>query len=396
MEYNIKETSDILNIKREDLCQSLFNYLFGNREDKGPRFLVTDKLTIPKGAYYGNTEPIHTCIGNYLMNFALFNENVYKIVGFINKRMDADTISDNEKKISAALLDDKISTTDVIDYIDRIQFFGFGLNSLMTASITPKVMFELPEVQKRKKELQKKYAKELAMGDVVVTDKVEKELLQLAKDIIGDDKGMELYDSGSKASFSNNYKLMNVMKGAMRDLETGGYQVSMSNYQEGIPKEETHLFANGMVASEYAKGVGTQVGGYLVKKYIAALQTVTLDEPHSDCGTEKTFDIMVNDFNKKLLLYRYIKDGKTVIRLTNDNINKYVGRIIHLYDPIYCTGEKLCNKCAGDLYYKLGIMNIGSTASKICSTIMNKSLKKKHDNTIKLYTLKNIDTDMIL
>ena len=84
------------------------------------------------------------------------------------------------------------------------------------------------------------------------------------------------------------------------------------------------------------------------------------------------------------------------MQLNDNNIGNYVGKIVHMYDPIYCTSEKVCNKCAGDLYYKLGIENIGSTSTKICSTIMNKSLKKKHDNTIKLYSIKSIDDDMII
>lgn len=255
MGYDIRKPEDILKIKREDLNQSLFTYIFGNREKYGPRFQRNHKLVIGKDQYpYGNKEPIVTSIGNYMINYSLFNENVYNIIGYVNKRFSADVIGDIDKKLSAALLNDKISTKDIIDYLDRIQFYGFGLNSLVTPSLTELTMFALPNVMKRKDELEKQYKAELDAGDVVVADKIEKELMQLAKETIGKDKGMELYDSGSKASFSNNYKLMNIMKGALLDPETGKYKISTANYENGVPKEETHMFASSMVANEYAKG----------------------------------------------------------------------------------------------------------------------------------------------
>lgn len=105
---------------------------------------------------------------------------------------------------------------------------------------------------------------------------------------------------------------------------------------------------------------------------------------------------MVTNFNKKLLgTYRYIKENGRKKLVTPQNIDQYVGRVINLYDPIYCKNDKICNKCAGDLYYKLDLLNAGTTIQKIGSTILNKCLKKKHDNTLKLYHIDNID-DLIL
>lgn len=52
----------------------------------------------------------------------------------------------------------------------------------------------------------------------------------------------------------------------------------------------------------------------------------------------------------------------------------------------FCLGENLCSKCAGELYYKLGISNIGLTASKIGGQMLNLCLKKSHDVTLKINT----------
>ena len=260
MELNeIKTVSDIIkyihNTDKEEIGQKFFNYLFGYIEEKGPRFKTNQKITLKPNEYYNNKTAINTCIGNYLLNYVIFNEKLYNEIGFINKRFDSDTIDEINSKIEYLLLNDIITTKDTIYYLNRLQFFGFSLTSLLTASLTDKTMFELPEVKKRKKELYEKYKNEIANNDIVTMEKIDKELLDLAKSILKDDKGYEYYKSGSKASFANNYKAMNVEKGAMQDLQNGGYKLSMSSYQEGVPKEETELFANAMVAAEYAKGM---------------------------------------------------------------------------------------------------------------------------------------------
>lgn len=392
---NIKTVDDILKVKREDISQSFCRYLFANVESLGrSRFEPTKKVIIPKGKYYNNKTPIVTSLGNYIINYFLFNEQIYNIIGFINKKINNDDIEDINSKLSDSLLDGKIETKYVIDYLNRIQFFGFSLDSTATSSISEKTMFEIPAVNKRKKELEKKYAKEIAAGDIVTTDKIQKELLDLARKEIGDDYGMEIYNAKTKPKFDNQYKVMNIMKGSIKNVD-GEFETSMCNYNDGVSKEDSHLFANAQIDAQFNKSVGTQDGGYLVKKYLAALQAVVLDEKGSDCGTNKTFRITVTKFNKKLLKYRYMKSGNKKVLLTEDVISNYVGRAIDIYDPIYCCGDFVCNKCAGDLYYKLGIKNIGTTASRIGSTVLNKKLKKMHDSSLKLYDISNLD-DLVL
>ena len=51
---------------------------------------------------------------------------------------------------------------------------------------------------------------------------------------------------------------------------------------------------------------------------------------------------------------------------------------------MYCLGEKLCNKCAGERYYKLGITNMGLGTNKLGGNLGNASLKKRHDLRISM------------
>ena len=130
------------------------------------------------------------------------------------------------------------------------------------------------------------------------------------------------------------------------------------------------------------KAVGTQVAGYLSKQLTAAMQSVVLDVAGSDCGTKGSLKILFTPDLKNDLVYRYIVEGSKLVFIDDDNVDKYIGKEIKLRSPMYCIGKKLCNKCAGDMYYKLGLTNIGLTATKVSSSLLNLSQKSFHDSTV--------------
>ena len=68
------------------------------------------------------------------------------------------------------------------------------------------------KVIKLRDELFKKYSKEISEGDLATVGKIEKELLELAKKELKGNPGMDIYDSGSRGSFSNNYKNTAIMR----------------------------------------------------------------------------------------------------------------------------------------------------------------------------------------
>jgi len=54
---------------------------------------------------------------------------------------------------------------------------------------------------------------------------------------------------------------------------------------------------------------------------------------------------------------------------------------------MYCRNEKICNKCFGDLPYKLGIENVGLTFNKIGEDLKQLSMKSFHDSTVSLNSI---------
>ena len=392
MDYSfIKEPKDILKIKAEDVSTDLFKYCLASRKD-GPRFKRTETFIMPKGTYPTVDKDIKTTVGNYLVNLGIFqnNERLISVVGYVNKRFGADVIHDIESKLSEALIDKKVITKDIIQYINNIQFYGFSLSDVFCASLTEKTVFMDKEIMDYKKKLLKEYGEDIQ--DPIKAVEMQGKLIKKAKEVIGDDPGLDLYESGSRASFGNNFSKLFLMNGPIMDLNTGKLRTSTSSYLEGVQKDELDLYANLNTASAYATAVNTQVGGYMVKKNMNMLQTLVLDKEGSDCGTKKTLPVLITKENMGYFDLRNIKKGSKIVQLNKSNITKYIGRTVEMYDHNCCIGDKICNKCAGDAYYKLGIENIGLTLSKLCSAIMNKSLKKKHDSTVKTYEIKDIES----
>ena len=55
--------------------------------------------------------------------------------------------------------------------------------------------------------------------------------------------------------------------------------------------------------------------------------------------------------------------------------------------PATCTGNKICNICAGDRFYLLGITDVGLTANRLANSLLNGGMKKAHDTTVRTFDL---------
>jgi hypothetical protein len=249
----------------------------------------------------------------------------------------------------------------------------------------------LPEVIKRRDELFRQYADEIKKGDPNVADLIEKELLDMARKILKE-KGSEAYDffSSGEFNFENNYKKTSVFGGALENPYTKKLEILRSNYIDGISKDEFHHFANLTIVGGYSRNVETQKGGYETKKINNAVQGVSLDEPGSDCGTTQFLKVTMTDKQKKMFLHRYVLDGGKLVLTDEKNIKGYVGKEVQMRSPLFCKGDQICSKCAGEIFYKLGIRNAGLLSTTMSGNLMNMSMKKFHNTSIKFDKI-NVD-----
>lgn len=399
-----------LSLKPGEITFSLLVDWFGNlvnmddnktkpTESNKSRFSPTDVFTLSHNEYPLVSGTIKTTLGRFIYNKLMVEEiGLQDILGYVNFILDDSGFGKVEKTITTALKDDKMTVDQMYKYVDMRDWLGLQLHAVITTSFTPSILKVPPEVKKLKKELLNNYKDELANNDEKVAEIIEKELIAKTKEVLKDDIGMDLYVSGARGSIGNNYKNMYLMRGAIKNNMTGEFDVLTSSLLDGLEKKDIAPHSNSILAGAYPKAKGTAVSGYLSKELISAMQSETLADEGSDCGTNGYLTIKIPEKGYDDFTYRYIKEGEDLICLTPDIIQRYVGKIVKLRSPMYCIGvgkeKHLCNKCAGDFYYKLGKKNIGLLCSRPAETTKRLGMKKFHDNVVHT---KQIDVnDMLL
>lgn len=380
-----KDIDFLLSLKEEDISFSLMMEMFGEFNGK-QRFHPYDILEVPPNSYGPeddrNTNKFVTTVGLWVWNIYHLEKELHHILGYINHTIDKKAFGKIDSTLSYALLEDDITIQHIKNFIHKTQA-DMPFVSIVSPSMTEKMLTSTKVIKKKKEELAKKYKKEIEAGDEVAIERMEKELLDYAKDYLDGDPSLDSFDSGARGSFGNNFKNMFIIKGAIKDPDPNkGYNIAMSNYMDGVSKEEYAVFANSLAAGPYARGKKTEIGGYWEKLFVAAFQHVVLDPEGSDCKTDKYVTVKLD--NPGDWMYSYMIEGNNLVELNSKNVDKYKGKTVKFRFSSMCKSKTgICNKCAGNMFYKLGIKNIGMALPVIPSTLKNLSMKSFHDCSVK-------------
>lgn len=387
MEIKDRKSLDLLlNLKADDVDADTIKSLLANTVDGDAPFDTTDSFVLPKGRYY-NKENVTTTVGRYIFNLVTLTERTGPHVGYINFPVNGSGMGKIEAKMSDLLMNDIISVEDYSNWIDRLQWLGFSISDYVSPPLTTDLLVLPEKVKKRKQELLSKESNVEALNnkDIITASKIEKELLDMSKEELKDLPDMDIYDSGSRGSFGNNYKITAVSRGVVPCVShPERVNISMASLDEGIPPEERYIYADVLTNASASRSLMTRNGGYEAKKLAAAFQGIVFDKKGSDCGTRLTVPLLVTEGNKKLLTDRYIMVNNRTTLLTSNNIDEYVGKTVSLRSPMYCRNPKYCSKCTGELYHKLGIENVGLIANVIGTSMTTLSMKAFHNATVKL------------
>ena len=348
-----------------------------------------DIIHIPKDYFYDGQTAITTTLGRFIVNkYILEGSGVISITGFVDGVLNKGGIGKLDDAVGQLYMENYIDRNTFNRYIDRRDNLGYWINGMLAHTISERMLKPLPEIEKKKAELVKKYEKELSEGNIDIMTKISDDLVAYAKEILKNDPGMDLYDSGD-LDFGNNYKCNSIMKGAVMNQITKEFDFIGSSFMDGIEIKDIPAHANSILASQYPASIATAGAGYLGKKLLALLQMVSIDpDPESDCGTKNLIPIKVTKTNMNNLIYTYIDNGSgQLIMLDHNNISSYLGTTVKMRSPMSCINDKLCSKCAGKLFYLLGIENAGLFATQISHSDLNLALKAKHNTLINLYTL---------
>ena len=388
-----KDIEYLVNIKEKDITTSFIMDIFGEFET-GQRFRPYDIIEIPANSYgpegKKNKKPFVTTVGIWIFNKYFIEEDLFDMFKYVNKTIDKKMYGKLNNEISVAVLEDRLPLETMKRFNMKTQKC-MPYISILAPNYTDKMLTCTEVINKKKKELYKKYEEQIKKGDEIAASRMEKELLDFAIEYMGDDPSMDMFISGARGSIGNNFKNMFVMKGVIKDPDPNAkqkYNVAMSNYIDGISPDEYALFANSLAAGPYARAKKTENGGYREKLFLRAFQHLTLDPPGSDCGTKRYIEVILTESNINEWMYSYIIESSKLVELTSQNKSKYIGKKVKVRFSALCESKTgICNKCMGNLYYRLDKTNVGTSLTQIPSVQKNIAMKSFHDSTQSLYDM---------
>ena len=381
---NPKDIEYILSLDSEaDGSKSVIMDLFADFGN-GPRFNTYDIITIPKGSYgktKKNKNDFITTVGLYIFNKGCI-EDMSDVLGYINEPITSDKYDDINKIVSYAKLEDKITIDQLRDFIMQSQIY-MSCASAICPSHTMALILATNQIEKKKSQLIKdKYKDAIKNKDIKAVGNMESELLSFSKDYLKDDPSVDMYNSGARSSWGNNFKNMYISKGAIR-LSDGSYDVITSSYISGLDKEDIVKSNDAAVGGPYSRAVKTKEGGYTEKQILYGLQHVKILPKGTDCKTDRTVTVTLNNKNIDGWMYSFVKQGNDLIEITSDTRDKFIGKTVKIRYSALCESKHgICEKCAGTLFNRLGINNAGLASDVLGSRLKNVSMKSFHDSTL--------------
>lgn len=391
---NKQDIDMLINLSEDDITKSLVIELFG---DFGgyQKFNPYDIITIPIGGYGGkipngqekkNKNTFTTTVGRFIFNkyFIECEPELLDLIGYVNDNVGKKVYGKLFDQLCYFVMEDQISMETYKRFCVKTQKF-MPFVSILAPNHSDNMLTITKKINVRKAQLLAENKEAIDNHDVKVVDAISKELLTYAKELMAGDPAMDMFLSGAGGSFENNFKNMFIMRGSVQDPDPRkSYNIITSNYIDGVSKEEYSMLANTLAAGPYSRSKKTELGGYWEKLFLTAFQHIILQEPDSDCGTKRHITMTVTDKNISLIMYCYvINDDGSLTEITSQNKDKFVGKTVRLRFSSMCEAKDgICNKCAGNLFYRLGIRNIGASTPQIPSKLKVLSMKLFHDDQL--------------
>lgn len=366
----------------------LYKYTRSYDPKKKPELSLMDEVNI---TFDG--KKITTTLGRYIFNkivfFTVWDNKYYHFNDFPMKQ---DNFQSEMKYLKQLAFEKKITNRDLLDIVDMSTEFGMRFANVYNAGLTYSMM--IPDKKFRdyrdKKLGSVKDTVEKNM-DLELLAKAEEDVIKFAKDYYKDDDMIELMDSGAGSKWDNDFKQMNINVGAVPKLD-GGAVVMFSSLSDGVdPKYQADWTNTGMTGATN-RGLQTAKAGAQYKDIINSMQNVM--GVKGDCGSTRGVKVNTTDPNK--LLNRYLIINGKAVKVTTENVNKYLGKDVVMRDIIYCKEKhgNYCSTCVGDGPFDLkgtDTVPLGMMTGDIAQNILNLFMKSTHDLRAGMYQIKDLN-----
>ncbi len=387
----------LLSIKPNEFTRDLLYDMFAITEgQRVPRFLAEDVFILEKSKTPTWNKTVHnmekdkvpTTVGSYFFNIFV-TEQFNGFLDYWNKNMTGDDFHKYQKPMPDIIMSGKAEVVpDYANWSNNLCFLDH-LAEVMIPSDTYEMLEATPTIKKFIRETKEKYKEDLLKDPGVAGAKIEREVVDFAKKEFGHLDTCRIYEVGDP-TFGNDLKNMSLMNGPAYNQSNKQWEISFSNFSEGLKKEELALFADIATTSGFLRSVGTGIGGDYTKQLCSAAAHMVLDDSEeSDCGSTDYTKVTLTEVNRNIYAYRYMKTKDGVVELIPEIMDENIGKSVDLRYMSGCLrgDNELCMICAGGGERRKGVKNIGLTAPSATSAILKVLLKAMHNNTIKLITI---------
>ena len=348
-----------------------------------------DRFTLEKGMIANHTgNNIQTTIGVFLLNYVCLVAPFGSTISYVNGKWDIEKIED---QIAELVISHKVLPKQVLKYIDNV-YSLCGLNDLCVPALSEKCVTSNPAVSKRREELFKEYKDQ--MHDPNVMMKIEDELISMDKAALKGDSSNGFLISGK--AYDVQRKRMFLMLGLVESFgdEVPSFSFGKTNLNDGWDLKEMEVIANDTRRGIYNRGTETRLGGAESKMIGRNFQEAAIVEP--DCGTKRGLPVYLTKINAKSFENRNIIEKGELVKLTKDNIEKYIGKNILVRSPMYCSSMNgYCYACMDTRFEDAGIKLMNIHPLGISSTILKLSLKSMHGTKASILNIDNLNDHVV-
>lgn len=359
-----------------------------------PVFRFKDSLKLKAGELVNLKEDVTTTYGQALVNQLALVYAFHDKVPYQNGEIKAKSLEKlieprltNEPEGGAPLPgdDDYVGGEKAPIYISEYKRFAeamfslAGYTQLCVPAATPKSMVTHPDMAELKKRLLEKYKDRL--HDPAAIAEIEKELIALDREWLKGDPSEGFYIGGSSISVKR--KRMHLMYGAEMGFADGDKADLIANsLSEGWEIDKIPGMMNSLREGSYSRGKLTALGGESVKYFMRVFQNTKIVE--EDCGSTLGRQKNITEDNHRRYLGFYKINPSGLERLTEDNIQKYIGKSITIRSPMFCRSEGtgFCSRCVGDVNAE-NPKGLGAAVAEVGSEFMSIFMAAAHARQLK-------------
>jgi hypothetical protein len=340
-------------------------------------------------ANFQGDEAMATTMGRLLLNYAILVDPFLDLIPYINEEWKIGKI---EAIIFELLRTEKITVEHVKQYSRNLHYIGH-FTEISVPTFTEKSLTVNPLLIKRRDELLAHYHDEIVAGDVVVMNKIETELVALDRELLKGDESTLFFDQSASKAYGGR-KIMYGIGGMVQEFGGKGYNFIDNSLEDGWKVKNFQTLCNEIRRGSYNRAKETAKGGEETKFLIRVFQNTKVTE--EDCKSTNYLAVILTRELATKFLYRNIAGDGTLITLTADNLESYIGKIVQMRSPMYCdTPNGYCFTCMGELFRTINQEVLTLVATSLTSFFTTLALKSMHLSQSKRLEIKSLNAFVV-